>query len=177
MLYQSEGQPSNLIHTSRSLLERFRDRDWQASSSCSPFASVRVPLSLRRELLQTLCALIFAAAAQGLHLDCWCWRPWEFVFLVPWDCHNRCHQERSSYTPCLIPQFLWLLPRHTSISHESGNQERLCLWLPRTVTNGERLLEQVLPPAPGKRQQRPELSLFVKEACLSWPQPGGQASN
>ena len=89
------------------------------------------------------------------------------------------NSQKGAYTLVWHPDFLQLMSGDTSISTGSlailccvfmlvgpkdYNQWSLCLWVPRIIINGERVLKQLLPLGHSKRQQTQELSLLVKEA-------------
>lgn len=85
-------------------------------------------------------------------LTAWLGRPGELIYLVPWDCNNQCHSERSLYL-FLMCQFLWMLlgaPLHCLALVVSGAYVH---GSHRIATSGERVLKQLPHPGHSKRLQ------------------------
>lgn len=122
----------SLTHTSRSLLMEYcprleTDRHHLHALSLldSPFIVLQSTNIFQREAFTHIWCPNCCSCTWEIHLDHVAQRPGELVFLVPLDC-NWCYSERSSY-PCLVPQFMWLLPADTSTLAVSDGQWGL--WL------------------------------------------------
>lgn len=108
--YHPVGQASNLTHKSRSLLKHSLRMVTGSYHICAhPLLSSRVPVSPGRELSHTSGALIFAAASQGMFLNCLFLETKEVC--VPGSMGTSITElPRKGITPLLHAQFLWLLP-------------------------------------------------------------------
>lgn len=71
--------------------------------------------------------------------------------------------QKGAHTLVWHPHLLHLVSEDTSTSPDSFGQWSLCLWVPRIVTNGQRILKQLQPSRHNKKQQAQEPGLSVKE--------------
>lgn len=104
-------------------------------------------------------APIFAAATQGMPLDCLALEARGPVFLATWHYNNQSHPEKNSYRN-LTPRFLRMLPGDTSVTPSSGGQWGLHSWVPLDCNYRERVLEQ-LPPLSTAQGNRPKSLVFL----------------